>query len=293
VVTFAAIADRVTSGEPYYRAQGEVLRARNYPTAHVFNWRTPLLLVSIAKAPWVARGLLIALGALSCFLMLFLLRPAAVAGWSGILQLGNFVVTTAPNAMYMSEVWAGGLIVLSLCAYFKDARVMGALLGGLALFVRELAAPYCVVCGIMSLIQRRWAELAVWIAAAGLYGIYFWRHSLAVLAHQTPDAMAHPQAWLQLGGLGFLLSLVDSHTWFLGAPKPVLIGGLSLIVLGILHARTPAHLRVASATYAAFFLVVGQSFNTYWGYLAWPTWAMVSGYGLQELIEGARDAQSA
>jgi hypothetical protein len=293
LVAFSTIVDRLKGGEPYYRVQGEELRARNYPTAQVFNWRTPVLLVSLARAPRFTRGLFIALGVAVCFLTISLLRPGVVAAGAGILQLGNLTVIVIPNAIFMGEVWAGALIALSLCAYLRNARVLGAVLGGLALFLRELAAPYCLVCGIFAMIQRRRSEVAVWVAAAALYSLYFLQHVMAVWDHQTAADRAHSESWLQFGGIGFLLSMMPRQSWFLAAPTPILIGALALIVLGTLRSQTPAHLRLASATFVVFFLIVGHGFNNYWAYLAWPTWAMVSGYGLQEVVDVANDVRGA
>ena len=43
--------DRIHAGEGYYRAAGDELRGRGYPTRSVFNWRTPLPMWLIGRMP--------------------------------------------------------------------------------------------------------------------------------------------------------------------------------------------------------------------------------------------------
>ena len=47
---------RIHAGENYYQVAAEELVARGYPTASVFNWRTPLPMWLIAKLPEVSAG---------------------------------------------------------------------------------------------------------------------------------------------------------------------------------------------------------------------------------------------
>src|SRR5688500_5530558 len=58
---FSTVAQRVAAGEPYYSAMGSELRRRGYPTASVFNWRTPLVLRTVAAAPRLTRICLLGL----------------------------------------------------------------------------------------------------------------------------------------------------------------------------------------------------------------------------------------
>ena len=63
VATFEAMVVRLEAGEPYYEVFGDELRRRGYPAQSVFNWRTPLLLSTLAHAPKpVSRGVLALLG---------------------------------------------------------------------------------------------------------------------------------------------------------------------------------------------------------------------------------------
>ena len=162
----------------------------------------------------------------------------------------------------MSETWAGVLIGLSACAYAVHRQKVAAPLGLLALFIRELAAPYCMICALAAIVRRRWHEVATWLGGACLYAAYYSWHLTQVWAHRLPTDLAHTGSWLE-GGLSFLLIRVRWHAWLLIAPMPLTALALVLVVAGIVHAGAPRHIRLTSATYVAFFLVTGQYFDTY------------------------------
>jgi hypothetical protein len=58
-----------------------------------------------------------------------------------------------------------------------------------------------------------------------------------------------------------------------------------VLAASFLHARTDRRARLVAAVYLVFFLVVGQSFDTYWGLVAWPSWALIVGGGTQEIAD--------
>src|SRR4051812_48624542 len=62
---FEAVVNRVRAGESYYAAMGNELRSREYPAGSVFNWRTPLLYIGFAAAPWARPWVLIFLGTIA------------------------------------------------------------------------------------------------------------------------------------------------------------------------------------------------------------------------------------
>ncbi len=286
VKLFAAIVDRLRSGEAYYDAVGIELRARNYPTAQVFNWRTPFLLSAIAASPSIVPHLiLVAAGIVMCFLTIAFLRPAVVAVTAGVLQLGSVALIAVPASQYLGEVWAGVMVGLSVCAYLRHMPVIASALGLVALLVRELAAPYCVVCTLAAVGARRRREVAMWAVGVCLYAAYYLWHVTEVRAHQLPTDMAHAESWLQFGGIPFLMSSISSHSWLFVAPQAVAVGALMLLVSGIAHVATPFHVRLVSASYIAFFLIAGQAFNAYWAFLVWPTWAIACGYGAKEVVD--------
>ena len=63
---------------------------------------------------------------------------------------------------------------------------------------------------------------------------------------------------------------------------------LAAVTLAVVVERTPLHARLAAGVYVGFFLNAGRSFSDNWGLVAWATWAVASGYGLQAVVDAAR-----
>ena len=61
---FRAVATRVAAGEPYDPSMAQELTARHYPTSSVANWRTPLYIQLLARAPQAVRLIMILVGLL-------------------------------------------------------------------------------------------------------------------------------------------------------------------------------------------------------------------------------------
>ena len=282
VSAFKAIAEKVRAGDSYYPTMGFELRKRNYPTLSVFNWRSPLHLRAVAAAPAVVwRAVLTALLVALCASTMATVRQPAAAMWVARgMQVGVLVIESAWQAIYQSEAWAGVLIGLSICAYALRRHGWAVACGLLALFVRELAAPYCIVCTVIALLNRRWREASAWLVGSCLYASYFAWHVSQVAAQRLPTDFAHDQSWIQFGGLPFLQATVMKLGWLVLLPESLAALAVVLIVGGIVNPRAPLHLRAASGAYAMFFLVAGLPFNGYWGWMAVPAWAMVCGYGV-------------
>lgn len=287
VAAFQAMQARIAAGESYYPVFGDELRRRGYPAQSVFNWRTPLLLSALARVP--DRAARAALAALGVLLFLATVRLTARGGlWlaaSNIMQAGAAVPVLAAGATVIGEVWAGLLIGLSICLLALRKPIPGIALGLLALFVRELAAPYCAVCAVETLVRRRWREVGAWVAGAGLYAVYYGWHVVEVRAYQLPTDTAHAAPWLNLGGVHSLLLMADWHAWLLPSPPWATALALTAVIVGVATGATPSAARAGSAAYIAFFMLAGQSFNGYWGLLAWPAWAVASGFGVQAIVD--------
>lgn len=293
VATFQAIVARLRTGGPYYATVGFELRRSGYPARDGFNWRTPLLLSAVSAVPdGVARGVLFALLLVLCCATMATERQSFTAVWTAVaMQVGVLVISVAtPGAVVIGEGWAGVLVGISVCAYALRRTTFAVALGLLALFVRELAAPYCVVCTIIAASNRRWRELTAWISGACVYAVFYAWHLTQVWAHRLPTDLAHSSSWLEFGGLPFLQATIHWLGWWLVFPAPLTTLGLVLIVGGIANARAPLHVRAASAAYALFFLVAGKPFNDYWGLMAGPTWALACGYGVQTTCQAMRAA---
>ena len=129
-------------------------------------------------------------------------RPAA---WiANALTLGVLVTLAAPDAIFVSEAWAGAFIGLSACAFALSRRSLAVGLGVGAVFVRELATPYCVVCTLLAARQRRWGEVSAWAVGALAYAVYYTWHVKQVLAERTAADLAHGASWLAMPGVPFL-----------------------------------------------------------------------------------------
>lgn len=290
--TFVSMLTRLREGATYYQAYGEELRRRQYPAGSVFNWRTPLLLSGLARIPDRAgRGVLGGFGVL--LLAATISVTARQSPWlasSVVMQLGALLWLLWPGGVVMSEIWAGVLIGLSVCMYARERATWAVLLGLLALFVRELAAPYCVACAVAAVVNRRSREAISWVAGASLYTLYYGWHVAQVWAHQVPTDLGLPVWWLEPPGLQSLLTKAPWNAWLLVSPAWVVALALTIVVLGVFAPKAPLHMRLASAVYVAFFLVAGQIFNGYWGLVAWPTWAISFGYGLDMTRNAAATA---
>ena len=287
--TYETILSRLKTGERYYSVVGDELRRGQYATREAFNWRTPLLWTSLARVPDVAgRTGLVALGLLllGATFVMTAHQPLWVAG-SNVMQAGAMVTLMVPAAVLFGETWAGVLIGLSVWMYWRNRIRWAVPLGLLALFVRELAAPYCVACTINAAMNRRWREVAVWCGGACLYGAYYGWHLVQVFAQRLPTDLAHKSSWLELGGLPSLLMKARWQALLLLSPQWTTAVAMTLVAVGVVAGRTPVHVRLTTVVYIGFFMLAGKSFDDYWGLVAWPTWALAFGYGLQFVCDAA------
>jgi hypothetical protein len=287
---FGAVVARVAAGEGYYDAMGFELRERKYPTASVFNWRTPLLYTATATiSSIVTRVILILLACALLVLTALVVRKrstsAAIIGL--FVQCGAVVPLVIPGAMLFTEAWAGVMLGLSLCAYELGAGRRAAIVGIGALFVRELAAPYVALCALFALIEKRRGELIVWIVGAAAYSLFFAWHASQVHASHHVGDLSHAHSWLYFGGPAFLLQTLRTNAWVILSPSwlPSASVLLSLIVAAAAWHQPGRRLRATAPTYAALFLVFGQPFNFYWGLLTAPLWALAAAYG----VDAVRD----
>lgn len=289
---FASVAERVAAGDDYYATMHDALRRGDYPTGSVFNWRTPLHLRAIAAAPWwAARAALTALLIALFTATMASSRGNPVLGWAaGGMQMGLLVLQSAPDAVYISEIWAGALVGLSVAAFGARLGGLGVALGLAALFVRELAAPYCVVCVALAARRQDWRHCAVWLGGGIAYAAYYAWHVTQVMARLTAADLPPATGWLSFGGLPFLQSTLRQAGWLAVAPRGATVVALVVIAAALVRPRTPAHVRGPSAAFAAFFLVAGLPVNDYWGWLAAPVWAMAIGHGAVAIGELVREA---
>jgi hypothetical protein len=294
---FAAVVARLRAGERYYDAMGMELRHRHYPTASVFNWRTPFLYEAMASVPApVARG------TLACFALLLLVVTAVVLAnrsvpalmAAGFVQIGAAVAVLVAAAPLLTEAWAGVLLGLSVGAYRLGARRTGAGVGLLALFVRELVGPYALVCGLIALRNRQWDEVKLWSAGFLGYCMYYIAHVHEIMAHGKAGDLAHASSWIYGGGPAFLLQTLKTNAFLLASPPWIPVASILLAVLVAACGwnRTPTHVRATVVMYVVTLMVVGQPFNTYWGLLTAPVWGFATADGVDALGQWLADSRS-
>jgi hypothetical protein len=274
---------RMRQGQAYYAAADAELRQRGYPTRRVFNWRTPLPVGLIGALPDKCLGQAL-LGGAALLLVLcsfgWLCREAGPrAALGAMLLLNGALLPIALDELFvMPELWAGVLVALSIAAYAQDQPRWGLAAGLAALFFRELAAPYCMLCVVLAARRRRGKEVAVWLAGFVVYGLYYAQHVCRVLALIHADDLDHVHGWICFGGAGFVISTAQMNAYLLLLPQWVTALFVPLALLGAASWNTPAgeRLGITLAGYLVAFSIVGQDFNQYWGSLIAPLFCLAA-----------------
>ena len=155
------------------------------------------------------------------------------AGFFALLMVGAALPCVLDQLYVMHELWAGVLIALSVLAYGMRRSGWGVALGFAALVVRELAAPYCVVCCLLAVSERRWREVAAWCGAAALYGLWYAAHVWQVLPRIGPNAVAHSDGWIRFGGAAFVISVAQVNAYLLQLPQWITGIYLALCAVGL------------------------------------------------------------
>ena len=269
---YAAEVGRMHEGAGYYDAAAAELVARGYPTRSLFNWRTPLPVWLVAKLPepLVANALLVATGLVRVVMGFALLADEGGLGQGmlGVLLLsGALLPSFLGEPVLLSELWSGVLVALSAVCFGRERRRAAIAVGLAALFVRELAAPYVLVCIALAAYERRYRELAAWAVGLAAYAVFYGFHILEVLPRIGAEATAHEGGWMRLGGAGFLISTAQMNAYLLLLPQWVTGIYLACALLGAATWNTAAGrlIGLTVAVYAIAFSIVGNDFNQYWG----------------------------
>jgi hypothetical protein len=197
-----------------------------------------------------------------------LLRPAACVLW----LTGPLMPTILGDLFVMPVLWAGVLIGLSVCAYGVNRPWLGVAFGLAAIFFRELALPYCLVCAAMAWRQGQRTELAAWTLGLLAWLMFFALHWWQVSGLIAAGARAHRQGWIQFGGAEFVIATARMNAYLLVLPAWVTAVYLVAAMVGLGGWSTPLGTRIGLSTclFLAAFAAVGQSFNQYWGCMAAP-----------------------
>src|SRR4029079_12040743 len=135
------------------------------------------------------------------------------------LLIGGLLPVSLAGPYIMPEVWCGVLVALSLTCYGLHRHSLAVVFGVTALFVRELAAPYCLVCTLLAMKDRRGKEVFGWVFGGATYTAFYLWHVIQVLPLIDANARAHAEGWLQLGGAAFVISLVQMNVYLLLLPQ--------------------------------------------------------------------------
>ena len=273
---FRDVVHEVRNGGPYYDVMGSYLRTRDYPVRSIFNWRTPWLFEVLASVPdWCGR---LALVLLACVLIVKASPILRREMFGPLLVINAALPGFAAESVFLFEIWTGLLIALSALAYANRKYIQGVLWGATALFVRELAAPYCVLATFMAVREKRWREVAAWCLAAAAYGVLYAVHAWRVLEHIRPGDPAQPESWLHGGGLPFLLQTWRTHGLFMQLPRAAFAAVVVAIVGSWWSPKVPRHVRSVVLLYSLCFMVVGLPINTYWGFVLAPSMGILLSY---------------
>jgi len=292
VLFYKDVAQEIRNGGTYYEVLGSALRARDYSVRSIFNWRTPWMFEILARVPdWCGRLALVLLAGVMIVKATRILRREMLGP---LLVINAALPAAAPQSVFMFEIWAGILIALSALAYANEKRMQGVVWGMTALFVRELAAPYCIVATVIAIREKRWREVAAWCAGAAAYGVSFAVHAWRVLEHIRPGDPVQPDSWLYGGGLPFLFQLWRTNGLINLLSRPA----FALVVVAIVGSwwspRMPQHVRSAVVVYSISFLFIGLPFNTYWGFVLAPLmgiWLSYSYDGFTRLFSARSDTR--
>ncbi len=268
---------RIHAGESYYAVAAEKLVEFGYPTRSVFNWRTPLPMWLLAQLPdpgW-GRVILCGLGFLVIWMSFEALgrehRPGSIPAGilAAILLLGPVLPMRLRNYYLLPVHWAGTLIAISVLAYGLRWRRLGVLAGLAAVFFRDLALPYCVLCAGFAWWQKRRWELYAWIGGLFAWGLFFTYHCWQVARYMPPGGYEQPSGWLQFLGLPFVIATTQMSAYLLLLPQWVTALYLVAAVVVLAGWRTELGVRTTAtvAMYAAAFWVAGHDYNQYWGAL--------------------------
>ena len=326
---YRAIVERIHNGQGYYQATAAEQTAEGYPTRSVFNWRTPLPMHVIALLPQIQWAKYV-LGLLSLALMFMAFeslardktgdcpnfrvnengtvpfrpsrtRSSAAALACALLLSGPLLFNVIDNLFVMPILWAAVFIALSLCAYGINKPWLGMATALLALFMSELALPYCLLCAAMTWFKpkpekngadtnenprcaqrpldirrpnnrRLSIEILAWGLGLSAWLIFFAWHCWNVSGLIAPGAIAHRHGWIRFGGAGFVLATAQMNAYLLLLPPWATAIYFAAAMFGLAGWHSPLGTRMGltACLYVMVFAVVGQDLNQYWGSLTAP-----------------------
>lgn len=282
---FRRVATRVQNGEAFHDADHDELRSHGYATRSVFNWRTPIYAWWIGRAIGETPGrfvLMAGVTAAVAFLSADLVRDCGLfAGLiGGFFLAGSMAWSVWRDAVVFTEPWAGMLIAISVAACRRRWTAVGVSAGLFALFYRELALPYVVVSMMVAAWCGRRREAVAWAVGLALFGVFLSWHAGEVHARLTAADEGTPGGWMYFGGLRFVLSTAQMNVFLIVAPFwcTALYVPVAAVGLAAMPGEWGRRVALSCGSFLAAFLVVGNPFNFYWGFVYGPLLALGLAY---------------
>lgn len=265
----------VAKGSDYYAVAAEELRRGNYPLKPFYTFRLPTHASVYALAG--ERPMVLVIWAMCLALILawwIKLRPhlpLALRGFAMFLLAGGLGGLLQPQTGLFHESWAALLLALMVAVHRPDRFWPAVILGGAALFIRELALPMVLAMGGLALIEKRWREAAAWALAVTLFGIYLTLHAHWVSQVVLPSDLPSP-GWSGMNGLQFALKSIARVTFGFRLPDAVAIGALVLSLFGWASVKTGWALRATLliAGYTAMLALFARADTFYWALIPAP-----------------------
>jgi hypothetical protein len=248
-----------------------------------------VLMLAHARVVSLALLLILVTAVILGTLRLFYRETPEIMLFALLMQVGAAASAFNPLSLVLHETWAGLCIALSALLYAFKRFVPAAVVVLAGLFIRELVAPYAFVCALIAIYYRRRSEAAVFVVGGIAWLSFYAWHAMAARDAMTAAALQHP-SWIQWGGPRFVLATIGFGGWlYLLPPWMAAVAG-TLLVASVWSPMPATHVKLAAFVYALFFMVAGQEFNQYWGWLMAPTWAIAYALGADGVSRLARAA---
>ena len=295
VALYGGIVEGVRHGGDYYAVAADALRSGGYPLRPFITVRPPTLaVVSASVPPRVLAWMLWALGIAVALAWYARIAPAlarlSARVFAMLLLVAGMAAAMQTPTIFFHETWAGLLIALSLALRRPGRWVEPVAFGLAAVLIRETAALYLLLMGLLAWCNGYRREAVGWAAALGVFAVVLAFHAAAVAQVVRPLDPASP-GWTGLMGPGFAARALAASTGLAALPLWLAALIVPLAVTGWAAWRDPLAVRTG-ATLAAYLLLLAafaRADNFYWVLLIAP----VSLAGLVFAADGVRDLLAA
>jgi hypothetical protein len=275
---YRLIVEHIQQGRNYYDAAALGLAERNFDPKSTFNWRLPTCatVIGLSDNPEIFFWLLKALSLVSVVTAVrtFLMPACGTAGIivGALLLLGGAFSWSIyePDSFLATEPWCEALILLSLSAYARGWWPAGMTAAVIALSLRELMLPYCLVALALAIKERRRTEWLLWLVCLGLFGLFLYWHNHAIALRRPNVDSADIEYWRHFTGLRFILQTCQMNVLLRMAPCWLIAIYFPIALVGLASwpGRIGVRLTLSAGIYIAAFAFLDA--GVYWGYFYAP-----------------------